>query len=128
MSWYNELHDGSLPGISECPNDTDGDGDCHMCHRNPTAHDFALAELIIEEVDALRHHDDGGGVQPWSKGDFYPWVWTCIESRHTVRMFYKHPNGEVSLCVAYDKHKPGLTFKEAHRILDRHMEIRFGRR
>lgn len=105
MSWYNDLHAGLIPGTTY---DVD-------------AHDTALVE-VVAEMDRPKHKDDGGGVQPWSKGDFYPWVWTCVDnhSKQRGKMFYIHPDGRKSPVVSYGTgNQPGaLSFRDAHAILD----------
>jgi hypothetical protein len=99
MSFYNDLHAGLIPGTDD-------------------AHDAALLE-VVAEVDRPKHKDDGGGVQPWSKGDFYPWVWTCVENIKEGRgkMYYIHPDGHQSAIVRYGNGH-GQSFREAHRLLD----------
>ncbi len=62
MSYYNDLHDGNIPGTEE-------------------------SEVAVK--------DDGGGIQPHSKGESYPWVHTYVENRTEGlgKHYYIHPDG-----------------------------------
>lgn len=104
MSWYNDLHDGLIPGCTE--------------HE----HDEALLQ-VVEWIERKRKprptSQSGDGIQPYSKGEFYPWVWTCIDNFKEKRgeMFYIHPDGRKSAIVRYSDEGP-LSFREANQLLD----------
>lgn len=108
MSWYNDLHAGGIPGTEE-----------NTVMVDPVAVDHAMAGTDDWHVKS-GHKDDGGGIQPWSKGEFYPWVWTCVDNIKAGRgeLFYIHPDGRKSPIVRYGNQPGALSFREAHAILD----------
>lgn len=103
MSWYNDLHAGNIPGTEE------------IAAVDAIMDDVAAGRFPIEPVG---HKDDGGGIQPWSKGEFYPWVWTCVGGADKGKMFYIHPDGRKSAVVRFGHYDKAMSFREAHALLD----------
>lgn len=59
--------------------------------------------------------EDNSGVQPWSKGEIYPWTIVVVSTANGGVIYGQHPSGQETEAFAFD----GETcFAEAHKAAE----------